>query len=151
MEETEKYLDEWNQKIDFSSGIDVRIFKPEHAIFLKKYKVNYIHIAWDDPNQNVYDKIKYLIQYVSPHKLICYVLIGFNSNYEKDIMRIVKLHELKIRPYVMPYDKKDKYQRQFARYVNNPTAYYKRMTFEEYLIDTHEQGKYDNKQMELAI
>ena len=49
---------------------------------------------------------------------MCYVLIGYWSTPEEDMFRIEKLREMRIDPFVMPYDKSDPYQRAFARWVN---------------------------------
>jgi hypothetical protein len=127
----EGYLDEWNQPVIFSSGIDIRIFRPEHAKFLDKYKIKVIHCAWDNPKDDLYNNFKEVIKYIKPYKLMCYVLIGYWSTPEEDLMRVEKLRKLKIDPFVMPYNKFDNYQRRFARWVNNK-AIFKSVKWENY-------------------
>ena len=56
-------------------------------------------------------------------KISCYVLIGYWSTPEEDMMRIEKLRSLGINPFVMPYDKKEKYQKNFARWVNRKAVF----------------------------
>ena len=128
---SEKYLDKWQQSINFSSGIDVRIFEPEQALFINKYKIKRVHTAWDDPKIDLIPKFKELIKHIKPYKITAYVLIGFDSTPEEDLMRVTKLWELKIDSFVMPYNKKDKYQKRFARWVNHK-AIFKTVKWEEY-------------------
>ena len=128
---SEKYLDKWQQSINFSSGTDVRIFEPEQALFINKYKIKRVHTAWDDPKIDLIPKFKEIIKHIKPYKIMAYVLIGFDSTPEEDLMRVTKLWELKIDPFVMPYNKKDKYQKRFARWVNHK-AIFKTVKWEEY-------------------
>jgi len=128
---SEKYLDKWQQSINFNSGIDVRIFEPEQALFINKYKIKRVHTAWDDPKIDLIPKFKELIKHIKPYKITAYVLIGFDSTPEEDLMRVTKLWELKIDSFVMPYNKKDKYQKRFARWVNHK-AIFKTVKWEEY-------------------
>jgi hypothetical protein len=116
--DAEEYLDFWQKPIIFNSGIDVRIFTPKHAEFINKYRIKKIHTAWDNPKVDLIPKFKELTKYIKPYKIMAYVLIGYDSTEEEDLMRVTKLDELKIDPFVMPFNKKDKYQKRFARWVN---------------------------------
>ena len=127
----EKYLDEWGLKINFASGIDIRIFTPEQALFINKYKIKTVHCAWDNPRDDLGTKFREIVKYIKPYKIMCYVLIGYWSSPEEDLMRVEKLRELKIDPFVMPYNKVDNYQRRFARWVNNK-AIFKSVKWENY-------------------
>lgn len=62
---------------------------------------------------------------------MCYVLIGFNTSEEQDLYRIGKLRELKIDPFVMPYDKKNQYQKRLSRWCNMK-AIFKTVKWEDY-------------------
>jgi radical SAM superfamily enzyme YgiQ (UPF0313 family) len=105
-------------------GVDVRIMNDEQAFWLNKLKHHkQIHIAWDNPKDNIIPQIKEMIKHVKPYKIMCYVLIGFWSTPEQDLYRIEKLRELKIDPFVMPYDKSDPYQKRFARWVNHKAIF----------------------------
>ena len=128
---SKKYLDKWQQPLVFSSGIDVRIFKPEHAKFLDKYKIKVIHTAWDDPKVDLLPNFKELIKYVKPYKITAYVLIGYWSTPDEDMKRVMELHKLGINPFVMPYNKKDSYQKRFARWVNMK-AVFKTVKWKDY-------------------
>ena len=113
-------------------GVDVRIMNEEQAYWLNKLKHHkQIHIAWDFPNLDLTPKIKEMTRYIKPYKIMCYVLIGYNSTPEQDLYRIEKLREMKIDPFVMPYDKSDPYQKRFARWVNHK-AVFKTVKWSEY-------------------
>lgn len=127
-----KQLKEWNQKVDFQCGLDVRIFTEEQGEALKELKLTrLIHIAWDNPKEDLRDKIKLLTKYVNKFRIICYILIGYWSTPEEDLYRVMELRKLKIDAFVMPFNKKDKYQRDFARWVNHK-AIFKSVDWKDY-------------------
>lgn len=127
-----KQLIEWNLPVDFQCGIDVRLFDKEQGDALQSLKLyKQIHIAWDNPKDNLLPKIKELMQYIKPYKIMCYVLIGYWSSKEEDLYRVEELKKLGIDPFVMPYNKKDKYQKDFARYVNMK-AIFKSVKWQDY-------------------
>ncbi len=108
------------QPVDLQ-GIDVRLFDDEQGVALQELKhKKHIKIAWDNPKQNLDDKIEHLLEYVRPSKILCYVLIGYWSKEEEDLMRIYHLWDkFKIDAYVMPFNKNSAYQRGIARWCNN--------------------------------
>lgn len=130
--EAGKTLKSYGQLVDFSSGIDIRLFNEEQARFLNELKLfKQIHIAWDNPRQRIDKKIQQAIKYIKPYKLMCYVLIGYWSTPEEDLYRVERLRELGVDPFVMPFDKSDTYQRRFARWVNHK-ATFKSCSFKDY-------------------
>ena len=116
----------WNQPVDIQ-GFDIRIFDEEQGEALQRLKHrNNIKFAWDNPKDNLDDKIEELLNWVKPHKLRCYVLIGFWSTQEEDLHRVMHMwDEYKIPCFAMPYDKNDTYQRRFARWCNNQKIFKK--------------------------
>jgi len=46
-------------------------------------------------------------------------------------MRAMKLKEIGIQPFAMPFNKEDDYQKAFARWVNSPRIF-KAVTWDEY-------------------
>lgn len=111
-------------------GVDVRIMDEEQAYWLSKLQLRKsIHIAWDLPNIDLTDKLREVTRYIKPYKLMCYVLIGFNSTIEQDMYRIERLRELGIKPYVIPYRdfenkrKPSQYEKDLAQYVNKPMVF----------------------------
>lgn len=125
---------EWKKSIDYLlgqkqpvklHGVDVRIMNEEQAYWLNKLKLKQnIHIAWDLPQLDLTDKLKEVTKYISPSKLTCYVLVGFNSTKEQDMFRLRTLKELGITPFVQPYrDFKNErtpsqYEKDLARWAN---------------------------------
>ena len=108
-------------EVDFSQGLDIRYLNDKQAYLLSKVRLwKRIHFAWDliQIEKQVRKKIKILkkhkLNYVS-----FYVLIGFNSTPEEDMYRVETLRGLEVESFVMPYDKFNKYQRSFTRWVNH--------------------------------
>lgn len=119
------------QKVNLH-GVDVRIMDEEQAKALNKMKhKGQIHIAWDLPEMDLRPKLEEVTKWIKPYKLMCYVLIGYNSTEEQDLYRVETLRELKIDPFVMPFDKSDQYQKRFARWVNMK-AVFKTVKWNEY-------------------
>lgn len=133
-----EYLTYINQPVKLS-GVDVRIMDEEQAVSLNKLKIKGgIHIAWDDPNDDITSNIRSLIKHVKPYKIICYVLTGFNSTLEQDYYRVKKLWEFGIVSHVQPYrdytNKRVPSQRErdFARWANNRIIF-KSCDFKDYM------------------
>lgn len=131
------YLLSKNQKVKLS-GVDVRIIDEEKAYCLNKLKLQkMIHIAWDLPDIDLTENLKSIVKFIKPYKIICYVLIGFNSTIEQDLFRLQTLKDLGITPFVMPYrDYENKrspsqYEKDLARFANR-VALFKSMNFEDY-------------------
>lgn len=125
-------LREYGLPVEFSSGIDIRLMDNRQAQLLSNMKIQgQIHTAWDNPKDDLISKFKILLKHVKSYKVMCYVLIGYWSTPEQDLYRIEKLRELKIDPFVMPYNKKDPYQKRFARWVNHK-AIFKTVAWKDY-------------------
>ena len=114
-------------RIDFNQGLDLRLISPEIATELSTIKLwKQIHFAWDDVRleKSIKNGIDILIANgVKQHKIMVYVLIGFNSTQEEDLYRVLKLREWGVDSFVMPFDKKDSYQKKFARWVNHKAIF----------------------------
>lgn len=114
---------QWDQPVNLH-GVDVRILTKEHADALNSIKhYKQIHIAWDNPKQDLLSKLKEVTGWIKPYKLMCYVLIGFDSTPEEDFYRVMKIKEFGIDPFVMPFDKSNKYQNRFARWCNHKAVF----------------------------
>jgi len=122
-------------KVDFNQGLDIRLITPEMAQLLAKVNLwKQIHFAWDDIRieKAVRRGINILVQNgVAKHKIMFYVLIGFNSTPEEDLYRVETLRGLGVDPFIMPYNRNDKYQRRFARWVNHK-AIFKSVKWQDY-------------------
>ncbi|MBD5327939.1 MAG: hypothetical protein HDR99_05700 [Bacteroides sp.] len=131
------YLLAAKQKVNLH-GVDIRIMNEEQAFWLNKLPLHKsVHIAWDLPQVDLTDKLREVIRYIKPWKLMCYVLVGFNSTMEQDMYRIERLRELGIKPFVMPYRdfenqiKPSQYAKDLAQYVNKPMIF-KSCRFEDF-------------------
>lgn len=119
-------------------GVDIRLMNEEQAAALSTLKLKQnIKIAWDLPEIDLEPKLREVVKYIKPHRLTCYVLVGFNSTIEQDMHRLNILRELKITPFVMVYrdpnnnNTIEKYHQDLARWVNK-TMLFKSMRFEDY-------------------
>lgn len=127
-----EYLKKIGQKVEFDTGVDARTLTEEQCnalMTLKHYRQ--IKIAWDNPKDELKPKLIEITKIIKPYKLMCFVLIGFDSTPEQDLSRVEVLRELKIDPFVMPFNKKDKYQQKFARWVNHK-AIFKSVSWKQY-------------------
>lgn len=140
-----RQLLKWNQPVDIQ-GFDIRIFNGEQGEALNRLKhYKNIKFAWDNPRDNIDDKIEELLEYVKPRKLMCYVLIGYWSTPEQDLERIMHLwDDYKIDPYVMPYDKTDPNQRMLMRWCNNKIIF-KTRSWQSYLDGNRSYGSSKQK------
>lgn len=135
--ESVRWLLAQKQKVNLH-GVDIRIMNEVQAYWLNKLPLlRCVHIAWDLPEIDLTDKLREVIKYIKPWKLMCYVLVGFNSTMEQDLYRVERLRELGITPYIMPfrdYENKttpSQYCRDLARYVNNRQIF-KTCSFKDY-------------------
>jgi hypothetical protein len=113
------------------SGWDARLITEETAHQIKRLRFdNYIHVAWDfyEHEIDVLTGIRNLIS-AKVKKIMCYILIG-KTTHEENLDRVWTLHAMKVLPFVMPLDKKNKYQKNFARWVNR--RYYQFIPWKEY-------------------
>lgn len=119
-------------------GVDIRIMDEEQAFHLNTLRMKRrIHIAWDLPQVDMRDKLREIVKYIKPYKLMCYVLVGFNSTVEQDMYRLRTLKELGIQPFVQPYRDFDnervpsQYERDLARWANKAWIF-KSCDFEDF-------------------
>lgn len=119
-------------------GVDIRIMDEEQAKALNSLRIkSYIHIAWDLPQIDLTEQLNTITKYIRASKLVCYVLIGYNSTKEQDLYRLRTLKRIGIMPFVMPYrDYKNKapisqYEKDLARWANR-TWIFKSIDFLEY-------------------
>jgi hypothetical protein len=105
--------------VDFTGGLDIRIMnEPHYAALNALDHEKRIKIAWDNPKQDLIVAISNLTDHIKGYRLMCYVLIGFNSTIEEDIYRVRILEGFGITPYIMCIDRKDPHQKKFQKWVN---------------------------------
>lgn len=126
------YIHKAGQKVNLH-GVDIRIIDEEQAKALNEIRhLKQIHIAWDLPKIDLRPQLETAIKWIKPYKLMCYVLIGYNSTQEQDLFRVEELKKLDIDPFVMPFNKLDPYQKRFARWVNHK-AIFKSVEWKDYV------------------
>jgi hypothetical protein len=130
-------------KVCFVQGLNIRtpFFKPEHAALLakvnytnSKFNQKYLTFAWDkyDDKDRVMAGIKIANDAGIPCKhMQFFILIGYKTTPDQDYERVMSLREKGCMPFVMPYNKSDPYQKQFARWVNQ-RAVFKSVRWEDY-------------------
>ena len=120
-------------KVCFVQGLNIRIITKEQADLLakcnftnSKFNQKYLTFAWDK------FKDKKLIEKgigicndagIKTNQMQFFVLIGFDTTEEEDLYRIEMLRDLGAMPFVMPYDKKNEYQKALAHYVNKRSIF----------------------------
>lgn len=134
-------IKELNLKVCFVQGLNIRKITEEQAACLahikytnSKFNQKYLTFAWDNYKDKklVLNGIDICEKAGIPaSKMQFFVLIGFATTPEQDMERVMMLRDLGAMPFVMPYNKKDPYQKAFARWVNH-RATFKSCTWEEY-------------------
>ena len=117
-------------------ALDIRCVDDQTAAALAtlKHGKKSLHFAWDSHAQDDYIArgISILGRHgIKPYRLMFYVLVGFGTQKHYDLYRINLLHQLGANPFVMPFDKSDRYQKDLARWCNNKFIF-KSTSFENY-------------------
>lgn len=121
-------------RVDFNQGLDIRYLTDIQAEALAGLLLwKQIHFAWDFINieKDVIRGIEILKKHRLQNSSMFYVLIGYNTARDEDLYRVETLKNLGIDPFVMPYNKFDPYQKDFARWVNHK-AIFKSVKWEDY-------------------
>lgn len=117
-------------------ALDIRLVTDETARALASVRTEKsINFAWDGHGQD--DAIPSGIETlersgIKPWRLMFYVLVGFNTDREYDLHRIYTLRDMGANPFVMPFDKSDRYQKDLARWCNNKFIFKSTRRFEDY-------------------
>jgi len=129
-----------NLKVDFNSGLDVRLMTDEIAIALKKLNTEDKRFAWDlmQYSEQVLRGCDILLKH-NIKGCMFYVLVGYNTSFEDDIKRVnILTKKYKMRPYIMRY--KDCFKtKESSRKYNllfewvNGGHYHVVMSFEKFL------------------
>jgi hypothetical protein len=136
----------WGQPVEFHQGIDIRLMTPQkwQAILrLDVHRRASIHIAWDNPREDLAPIIEKNLASCRAYMLHCFVLIGYWSTAYQDLDRVQKIWALGIDPFVMPYKTRKpeetdgqyearlEYMKDFARWVNHK-AIFKTVAWQDY-------------------
>ncbi len=134
-------IKEKNLKVCFTQGLDLRLMTPEIAKALSgidyrslNFKAKRLYVAWDNVNEEekIMSGLRMLFDAgIKPYHIMCYMLTCFNSTFEEDMYRFIKLRGLGIDPFVMRFNHKGKKRDiEFARWVNRRG--YKKVAFENW-------------------
>jgi hypothetical protein len=121
--------------VNFCQGFDDRLWTDEHqAVAANTRFGGQVHFAFDSLAQET--SVRSVVAMwkasgLNPDRLTFYVLVGFDTTPEQDAYRIDLLISLGVNPFVMPFDRSDRYQRRLARWCNSVVAR-KTCTFAEY-------------------
>lgn len=125
----------------FAQGLNIRIITDAQAKALAsvkfrntKFNQKYVTFAWDkfDDEKRITAGIKRCNAAGIPSdKMQFFVLIGFDTTPQQDMYRVDFLKNIGSLPFIMPYNRKDQYQKKLARWVNN-RALFKSVKWEEY-------------------
>lgn len=132
--------------VDINQGVDVRLMTEDIANAMSEVKhLRSIHYAWDlmAYEEQVLSGIKLLSRHIKTYRHMCFMLVGFNTNFEEDFYRFKRLREAGVLPFVMVYNEKpDIRLKHFARWVNS--RFYKACNFEEYhpWLKSQEKGAF---------
>lgn len=148
-------MNELGLTVDIQSGIDLRRLTEDKAQALASLRHRSgLRMAWDQIEQEnlILQGINTLKKFYKRDKT-CYMLIGHGSTEAEDMMRVRKLHENGVRPYVMLKRSLDKEMEEltfertrlekFKRFVNGHL--YKKIPFSEYLPWIKAQAVFSNQ------
>lgn len=118
-EDAISYLKKVGLPVDFQCGIDARILATDRWAEIDQLKIYHqIRTAWDDPKMNLIANLSDMADIFGKSKIMVYVLIGYWSTQAEDLWRVLKIRELGLDAWIMPYNKKDPYQKAFERWNN---------------------------------
>lgn len=134
-------ITELKLNVCFIQGLNIRIITSQQAQLLAKcrytnsrFNQRYLTFAWDRFNDGklIMKGINICNDAGIPNtKMQFFILIGFDSTHDQDYERVMILKEMGCMPFVMPYDKSNKYQKAFTRWVNN-RAVFKSCSWKDY-------------------
>lgn len=125
--------------IDFTQGLDVRLLNDKDIEDVNAMRLENLHFAWDNANEDLKDKFAYYAQNAAhrPHGSYAtvYCLTNFNSTMEQNLYRIYTLRDLGYDPYVMVYDKPSAPPeiRKLQRWCNNRIIFKTVKRFDDYI------------------
>lgn len=138
-------------RVCFVQGLNIRIITSEQAQLLakcryvnKKFNQKYLTFAWDRFNDGKLIEKGIAVCEASgipAKRMQFFVLIGFDTTPEQDLHRVMWLKGKGCLPFAMPFNKSDRYQKAFCRWVNKRNIF-KSCTWEDY-----KYNKFKTKQL----
>lgn len=130
--ETFEEIDKEKLIIIDHNGYDLRLIGEEQAHWLKRLRFEGArHFAWDYPEHEE-DIMKGLcnLKQAGINQAMVYIMIG-HTTHKEDMDRILLIDAMGYDPFVMPLNRKNNYQKRFARWVNHK-AIFKTVRWEDY-------------------
>lgn len=128
-------------KVCFVQGLNIRIISDRQCELLaqcnytnSKFNKKYLTFAWDqfEDEKVIVRGIERCNKWGIPcSNMQFFCLIGYDTTPEQDAYRVEFLRKLGCKPFVMPYNKDDAYQKAYTRYVNNRIVF-NSCSWEEY-------------------
>ena len=133
---------ETGARICFNQGLDIRLLNDADIEDINSMRIERIHFAWDNPNDNLEDKFRKAqekLVFKDYHKTMVYCLTNFENvttkeHIDRALFRISTLWSMGFDPYVMVYDKPHaaKEIRDLQRWCNNKIIFKSCPRFEDY-------------------
>lgn len=126
---------ETGARIDFTQGLDIRLIDDDDIADINRMRLRQVHFAWDNPKEDLKEAFaKWAREFRLARKGMVYMLVGFNSTLDEDLMRVYTLRDMGFDPYVMVYNKPsaDPELKRLQRWCNNKWIFKTTKTFEEY-------------------
>jgi radical SAM superfamily enzyme YgiQ (UPF0313 family) len=125
--------------VDWNQALDIRLINEYKIKKLSEIKLRpYLRFSLDSSrNIPIWEKkIKIVLKYFKPSKVVTYCLIGYDETFKEDYNRIMKVWEYKVRPFAMKYLSEDKPNQpqiinDLARWSSIPPIF-KTVTLKEY-------------------
>ena len=93
-------------RLDFNQGLDHRLLTPEICHWLRRIRHKEYRFAWDFPeDQDSVEKALKMLKEAGINRSMWYVMVGFNTTFQQDLMRLDFLRERKQTAFVMRYRK----------------------------------------------
>jgi len=94
--------------VRFEQGLDIRRVDNWVGAALSRIRFTRHSFSWDHVRDEaeVIRGLGHLTRWISPHRLQCHVLIGFDSTIDDDLYRINKLIKWNVSPFVMVYERR---------------------------------------------
>ena len=130
-------LVESKANIEFNQGLDIRFITDGNAKLIKQLKIKMIHFAYDriEDKDIVEPRLRKFMEVsgLDHHKVMCYILVNFNTTLDQDLHRIQFCREIDVQPFPMIYDKDhaDDIYKQLQRWCN-PFIFWKTPSFSDY-------------------
>jgi hypothetical protein len=128
-------------RLDFNQGLDHRLLTDEIIEELNYTKCRDLHFAWD--NISDFHSVENALNLLEKNMILrCnwLVLVGFNTTFEEDLLRINYLRNRNQVAYVMRYNgNTTKELTRLSRWVNN-RSWFRSITWEEFLKRNYKEG-----------